>query len=252
MGKLDGKVALVTGATSGIGEVTARLFAAEGATVVVSGRNVERGSTIADDIARQGGTAMFVKADVCTTEDVQAMVRATVDTYGGLHVLFNNAGISGDTAPTTECTEENWDAVVDTSLKGTFLGMKYGIPAMLKTGGGSIINNSSNSGVVGFPGLPAYSAAKGGIVILTKTTALECAKQGIRVNVICAGTVVTPMVRQFMASNEGMQQYLESRTPMGRLGTPEEFAQLALFLASDDSAWCTGASHILDGGMLAV
>ncbi|MCH8813578.1 MAG: SDR family oxidoreductase [Chloroflexi bacterium] len=252
MGKLDGKVALVTGAAIGLGEATARLFAAEGAKVVVSDWDVERGPTVADDISSGGGTATFVKADVSKTEDVRAMVQATVDTYGGLHVLFNNAGIVGDTASTTECTEENWDAVVDINLKGTFLGMKYGIPAMLKSGGGSIINNASTSGLVGFPELPAYSAAKGGIVILTKTAALEFAKQGIRVNVICAGTIMTPMVQQFMDSKEGMQQFLESKVPMGRFGTAEEFAQFALFLASDDSAWCTGAEHIMDGGILSI
>ncbi len=252
MGKLDGKVALVTGAATGIGEVTSRLFAAEGASVVISARNEEKGSAVAEDICRSGGTATFVKADVRYAEEVKAMVRATVDAYGGLHVLFNNAGVGGETAPTTECTEENWDLVVDTSLKGTFLGMKYGIPAMLKSGGGAIINNSSDSGLVGFPGLPAYSAAKGAIIVLTMTTALEVARQGIRVNSICAGTVLTPMVQNFMESNEGMKEYLEARTPMGRLGTPDEFARFALFLASDDSAWCTGAPYVLDGGMVAV
>ncbi len=252
MGKLDGRVALVTGAAIGLGEVTARLFAAEGAKVVVSDWDVERGPTIAEAISSDGGTATFIKADVSKADEVEAVVKATVDAYGGLHVLFNNAGIVGDTASTVDCTEENWDAVVDISLKGTFLGMKYGIPAMLESGGGSIINNASTSGLVGFPELPAYSAAKAGIVILTKTTALEVAKQGIRVNVICAGTIMTPMVQQFMDSKEGLKEFLESKVPMGRFGTSDEFAQFALFLASDDSAWCTGASHVMDGGILAI
>ena len=251
MGKLDGKVAIVTGAASGIGRATALLFAEEGAKVVVADWHEDDGRRVADEIAGGGGAATFVRVDVSQPEDVQAMVRAAVDTYGRLDVLFNNAGVEGEQAPTAECTLENWDRVIAVNLKGVFLGMKYGIAAMLRSGGGSIINNASVAGLVGFASIPAYSASKGGVIQLTKTAALEYAKQGVRVNAICPGVIWTPMVERFIGGREETRGALEALEPVGRFGQPEEVARLALFLACDDSSFCTGAPFVVDGGFVA-
>ncbi len=251
MGKLDGKVAIVTGAASGIGRATALLFADEGAKVVVADWHEDDGRRVADEIAGRGGAATFVRVDVSKPEDVEAMVRAAVDTYGRLDVLFNNAGMEGEQAPTAECTLENWDRVIAVNLKGVFLGMKYGIAAMLRSGGGSIINNASVAGIVGFASIPAYCASKGGVIQLTKTAALEYAKQGVRVNAICPGVIWTPMVERFVGGSEQTRGALEALEPVGRFGRPEEVARLALFLAGDDSTFCTGAPFVVDGGFVA-
>jgi len=251
MGRLDGKVAVITGAASGIGRATALLFADEGAKVVVADWDEAKGRRVAAEISGGGGSSTFVKVDVSKPEDVQAMVGTAVDAYGRLDVLFNNAGIEGETAPTADCSLENWERVIAINLKGVFLGMKYGIAAMLNSGGGSIINNASVAGLVGFPGIPAYSASKGGVIQLTKTAALEYAKQGIRVNVICPGVIWTPMVERFVAPSEEVRKTLEAAEPIGRFGQPEEVARLALFLACDDSSFCTGAPFVVDGGFVA-
>jgi len=194
---------------------------------------------------------VFVKVDVSQPEQVEAMVRTAVEKFGRLDVIFNNAGIEGEQAPTADCTLENWDRVIGVNLTGTFLGMKYAIPAMLKNGGGVIINNASVAGIVGFPGIPAYAASKGGVVLMTKTVALEYAKEGIRANAICPGVIWTPMVERFTAGSEETRESLEASEPIGRFGQPEEVARLALFLASDDSSFCTGAPFVVDGGMTA-
>ena len=251
MGKLDGKVAVVTGAASGIGRATAILFASEGAKVVLADWDERQGSRVADELREAGHDAVFVRVDVSRPEDVEGMISTAVERYGRLDVLFNNAGIEGEQAPTADCTLENWERVINVNLKGVFLGMKYGIPAMLKGGGGAIINNASVAGIVGFAGIPAYCASKGGVIQLTKAAALEYAKQGIRVNVICPGVIWTPMVERFTAQSDETRKALESLEPVGRFGTPEEVARLALFLASDDSAFCTGAPFIVDGGFVA-
>jgi NAD(P)-dependent dehydrogenase (short-subunit alcohol dehydrogenase family) len=251
MKKLDGKVAIVTGAASGIGRETALLFAAEGATVVAADWDKENGPRVVDQISDAGGTSIFVPTDVANPSDAESMVQAAARTFGGLHVLFNNAGVIGDKASTVDCSLENWDRVVEINLKGVFLGMKYAIPVMLESGGGSIINNASIAGQQGFRELPAYTAAKGGVVSLTKTSALEYGKLGIRVNVICSGSTLTPMLAEFYRADNRMEQYLESKTPMGRSCQPVEVARVALFLACDDSSYCTGASFIVDGGALA-
>lgn len=250
MGKLEGKVAIVTGGASGIGKATAILFAQEGAKLVVADRNGEGAEAVAKEISDAGSEAVAVTVDVSQPVMVEAMVQRAVDAFGRLDVIFNNAGVEGEQAPTADATLENWHRVIGINLTGTFLGMKYAIPAMLKNGGGAIVNNASVAGLIGFAGIPAYSASKGGVVLMTKTTALEYAKQGIRVNVICPGVIWTPMVERFTASEE-TRVALESAEPIGRFGKPEEVARLALFLASDDSSFCTGGAYVVDGGMTA-
>jgi len=251
MGKLEGKVAIVTGAASGIGRASALLFAEEGARVVVADWDAAKGEEVAREVKGKGGEAKFVKVDVSRAEDVQVMVNAAVESYGRLDVLFNNAGVEGEQAPTADCTLENFDRVIAINLRGVFLGMKYGIAAMLKTGGGSIINNASVAGLVGFTGIPAYSASKGGVIQLTKTAALEYAKEHVRVNAICPGVIWTPMVERFTSAGEEVRRALEAMEPVGRFGTAEEVARLALFLASEDSSFCTGAPFVVDGGFVA-
>jgi len=251
MGKLEGKVAIVTGAASGIGRASALLFAEEGARVVVADWDAAKGEEVAREVKGKGGEAKFVKVDVSRAEDVQVMVTTAVESYGRLDVLFNNAGVEGEQAPTADCTLENFDRVIAINLRGVFLGMKYGIAAMLKTGGGSIINNASVAGLVGFTGIPAYSASKGGVIQLTKTAALEYAKEHVRVNAICPGVIWTPMVERFTSAGEEVRRALEAMEPVGRFGTAEEVARLALFLASEDSSFCTGAPFVVDGGFVA-
>jgi len=252
MGKLEGKVALITGAASGIGRATALLFAQEGAKLVAVDIDETKGQQVIEEISGMGGKAVFVRADVSKPEDVKAMVQTAVETYGRLDVLFNNAGIMGEQGPIVDQTVKNWNRVLAINLTGVFLGMKYGIPAMLKGGGGSIINTSSAAGLVGFAGICAYCASKGGVIQLTKGVALEYAQQGIRVNAICPGTCLTPMAEGLMAAGgEEVRKYLEAQQPIGRFGHPEEVAQMALFLASDESSFCTGAPFIVDGGNVA-
>jgi len=249
--KLTGKVAVVTGAASGIGKATAQLFAAEGASVVASDWSEEAGVAAAKAISDNGGDVVFVRADVSRPEDVQAVVTTAAQRFGGLDVIFNNAGIEGEQAATADCSIENWDRVISVNLKGVFLGMKYAIPEMLKRGGGSIVNNASVAGIVGFRNIPAYCASKGGVIQLTKTAALEYATQGIRVNAICPGVIWTPMVERFTGDSEEARKAFEAMEPVGRFGSAEEVARLALYLASDDSSFCTGAPFIVDGGFVA-
>jgi NAD(P)-dependent dehydrogenase (short-subunit alcohol dehydrogenase family) len=206
---------------------------------------------VADEILERGGDAVFVQTDVSVPHDVKRMVDEAVETYGHLDIIFNNAGIEGHQAPTADCTLDNWDRVIGINLKGVFLGMKYAIPEMMKNGGGTIINNASVAGIVGFQNIPAYCASKGGGIQLTKTTALEYAKQGIRVNAICPGVILTPMVERFLAGSEQAQKAFEALEPVGRFGRPEEVAKLAVFLASEDSSFCTGAPFVVDGGLVA-
>jgi len=251
MGKLDGKVAIVTGAASGIGRATAELFAAEGAKVVAADWTEAQGKEVVEAIKSNGRDAVFASVDVSRPEDVQAMVRTAVDRYGGLDVIFNNAGVEGEQAITADCSLENWDRVININLKGVFLGMKYAIPEMLKRGGGSIINNASVAGLVGFRGIPAYCASKGGVIQLSKTAALEYATQGIRVNAICPGVIWTPMVERFVGDSAEARKTFEALEPVGHFGSPEDIAAMALFLASDQSRFCTGAPFVVDGGFVA-
>ncbi|MDZ4278133.1 MAG: glucose 1-dehydrogenase [Dehalococcoidia bacterium] len=251
MNELRDKVAIVTGASSGIGRATVELFAGEGAAVIAADVVDDAGQRLADELAEKNYRCTFVHADVSKEADVEAMIQRAVDEHGRLDVLFNNAGIEGEQAPTAEAGLDNWERVIAINLTGVFLGSKYGIQAMLRTGGGSIVNNASIAGLVGFAGLPAYCASKGGVIQLTRTAALEYAAQGVRVNCLCPGVIDTLMVERFTHDNPEARAQLEALEPLGRFGRPEEVAELALFLASDRSSFVTGAIVPVDGGFVA-
>jgi NAD(P)-dependent dehydrogenase (short-subunit alcohol dehydrogenase family) len=248
--RLENKVALITGGTSGIGEAVANLFACEGAKVAITGRNETRGHAVTARILESGRKAIFLRTDVRKANECKRAIDQTLSSFGRLDILFNNAGVF---YPQTalECTEEEWDLQIDINLKGTFLMSKYALAPMIAQGGGVIINNSSGWGLVGGDKAVAYCASKGGVVLLTKAMAIDHGRQGIRVNCICPGDVDTPMLPED-AKRRGLdwKTYLagcENR-PMGRIGTPEEIARAVLFLASDDSSFMTGATLVVDGG----
>jgi NAD(P)-dependent dehydrogenase (short-subunit alcohol dehydrogenase family) len=248
--RLENKVALVTGGTSGIGEAAACLFAREGAKVAITGRNEARGHAVSARILQSGGKAIFLPTDVRNAAECKRAVDETLRAFGRLDILFNNAGVFfAQTA--LECSEENWDLQIDINLKGTFLMSKYALEPMIAQGGGVIVNNSSGWGLVGGDKAVAYCASKGGVVLLTKAMAVDHGRQGIRVNCICPGDVDTPMLPED-ARLRGLdwKTYLagcENR-PMGRIGTPDEIAKAVLFLASDDSSFMTGVAMPVDGG----
>ncbi len=245
----NNQVAIVTGASFGIGRAAAVAFARAGAKVVIA-------DCVADEetlklIKSIGGEAIFIKCDVSNDESVKAMIDITVDQFGRLDYAFNNAGIEGLSAPTHECTNENWDKTIDINLKGVWLCMKYEIPQMLKQHKGAIVNNASIAGLVGFPNIPAYVASKHGIIGLTKNAALEYAKLGIRVNAVCPGVIKTPMVDRFTGKNKEVEKQFESAEPIGRLGQPEEVAAAVTWLCSDASSFVTGHAMPVDGGWVA-
>lgn len=250
MGRLDGKVAVITGGASGMGRATALRFAAEGAKVLLADVDVAGGEATLDGIKAAGGTASFLRVDVSQPADVQEMIRVAVHDLGGLDVLFNNAGIEGQSSWLADCTEENWDRVLAINLKGVFLGMKYALPHMAAQGHGSIINTASVAGLVGWRAGGAYSASKAGVANLTRTAALEYARYNVRVNAICPGVIRTPMLDRINPSPDMMQR-LVTMQPMPRLGTADDIANMALFLASDESAFVTGAMLPVDGGYTA-
>jgi NAD(P)-dependent dehydrogenase (short-subunit alcohol dehydrogenase family) len=251
--RLEDKVALITGGTSGIGEAAAMLFAKEGAKVAITGRNEKRGHAVAARIMNDGGKAIFIHADVRRAEECSHAVEETLRVFGGLNILFNNAGVFYPHT-TLDCTEEEWDLQMDINLKGTFLMSKAALPHMIEQGRGVIINNSSGWGIGGGDAAVAYCASKGGVVLLTKAMAIDHGRQGIRVNCICPGDVDTPMLPED-ARLRGLkwEDYLAgcSDRPLGRIGTTDEIAKAALFLASDDSSFMTGAALVVDGGGLA-
>ncbi|MFM2367845.1 MAG: hypothetical protein RL619_141 [Bacteroidota bacterium] len=243
------KVAIVTGGSSGIGKATALVFAKKGAKVVVVDW-VENKETV-NFIKEMGGEAIFIKCDVSKTADVKAMVAETIATFGRLDYAFNNAGIEGISASTQDCTEENWDKTIGVNLKGIWLCMKYEIPEILKQGKGVIINCASVAGLVGFAGLPAYVASKHGVVGLTKTTALECAKIGIRVNAICPGVIQTPMIDRLIGNSKEAVAQFTGLEPVGRFGQPEEIANAVVWMCSDEASFVTGHAMAVDGGFVA-
>lgn len=245
------KVVFITGASSGIGKASALSFAEAGAKVVACDVNVDAGMSLVAQINDEGRDAVFVKCDVSKNEDVKAAIEHTIKKYGRLDFAFNNAGIEGVSAPTPDCTESNWDQTININLKGVWLCMKYQIPQMLKQGGGAIVNCASIAGLVGFPGIPAYTASKHGVIGLTKTAALEYAKSNIRVNAICPGVIQTPMIDRFTHGEAQIQKQLVAGEPVGRAGQPEEIAQAAMWLCSDQSSFVTGDSLVVDGGWVA-
>ena len=251
MGLVDGKVALVTGGGSGIGRATAEKFAREGAKVVVVDYAVEGGEETVQIIKENGGEAIFVKADVSKAAEVEAAVKATVDAYGRLDCAHNNAGIEAPNASTVDATEENWDRLTDIDLKGVWLCMKYEIPAMLASGGGAIVNTASIAGVVGFAGMPPYVASKWGVNGITKGAAVEFGGQGIRVNSVCPGVILTPMVERAVLETPGMREGLEAATPLGRMGKPGEIGEAVVWLCSDRASFVTGHNMVVDGGYTA-
>lgn len=251
--RLSGKVSIITGGTSGIGQATAKLFAKEGSKVVIAGRDEKRGNNLAKEINDQGHEAIFVKTDVSRSDDVQSLFNKTVEKWGRIDVLFNNAGIEID-GFVADYNEEDWDKVINTNLKGAFLCSKYAFKQMIKQGtGGSIINNSSVLGILSLPGCSAYSASKSGLIGLTRALALDGAPYKIRVNCLCPGFILTRLTEQYVDKKDP-QKYLETvgkLHPIGRIGTPEEVAYAALFLASDESSFITGAIIPVDGGVTA-
>jgi NAD(P)-dependent dehydrogenase (short-subunit alcohol dehydrogenase family) len=249
--QFQGKVALVTGAASGIGRASALAFARAGATTVVADVLVEGGEQTVRMINAAGSEALFVRTDVSNAAAVDTLIRKVVEAYGRLDYAHNNAGIEGDSAPTADCTEENWDRTIGINLKGIWLCMKYEIPQMLKHGGGAIVNTASVAGLVGFRGLPAYCASKGGVVQLTRTAALEYAKAGIRVNAVCPGVIRTPMIERVLLGAPDAEAGLIAAEPIGRMGTPEEIAEAVMWLCSDAASFVTGDAMPVDGGWVA-
>jgi NAD(P)-dependent dehydrogenase (short-subunit alcohol dehydrogenase family) len=254
MARLADKVALITGAGSGQGRAAALLFAREGARVVVSDINVMGGEETVRLIRAAGGEATFQAADVAQAAAVETLVQTTLRTYGGLHVLYNNAAIwdrGGLDNYVTELSEEGWDTIMAVNLKGVYLCCKYGIPALIDAGGGSVINTASAAGLIGSRNRShAYSATKGGVIALTRAMAMAYARNGVRVNAICPGGVDTPMIAPILDTAERQQRFAAAH-PLGRLGTPEDIAYFALYLAADESSWVTGGIFPIDGGVTA-
>ena len=249
--KLTDKVAIITGGNSGIGAATAELFSREGARVCITGRNEKRCRQVVAEINKTDGEAVFVVADVRFSDECRKTVETTLETFGRVDILVNNAGVYF-AENTVECSEEHWDLTVDISLKGTFLMSKFALSSMIEQGSGVIINVSSGWGVQGGERAVSYCAAKGGIVVMTKAMAIDHAAQGIRVNCLSPGDVHTPMLDED-ARMQGLtlEEYYAravAQRPMGRIGTAEEIAKAALFLASDDSTYMTGANLVVDGG----
>ena len=251
--RLEGKVALITGGTSGIGSATAERFAREGAAVAITGRSTERGEQVVETIVANGGEAMFIQTDVRLADDCRRAVDETLARFGKIDILFNNAGVlHAKTIP--ECTEEEWDETIESSLRGAFLMSKYALPSMIEQGSGSIIHTSSGWGILGGDKAAAYCAAKGGLIIMAKAMAIDHGPDGIRVNCVCPGDVLTPMMNDD-AEKRGMSwdDYAAgaAERPLGRIGTVEDIADAVLFLASDESSFVTGESLVVDGGGVA-
>ena len=252
MGRLDKRVAVITGAASGIGRATAIRFAGEGAAVVIADLNREGGESAVRDCKENGGNAVFQHTDVTQEAAVQAAVARGVKEFGRLDIMYNNAGLGGAVGPIEQMTVENWDRTMAVLLRSVFLGIKHAAPEMRKAGGGSIISTASVAGLRGGWGPHAYCAAKAGVINLTRSASLELAKDKIRVNCICPGGINTPLLYKWMPGGEPVSaQFLAHLQPLQRAGRPDDIAAMALFLASDDAEWVTGQEMVVDGGLTA-
>ncbi len=249
MGKLQDRVALITGAAAGIGRETALIVAREGAKVVLSDIQEERGKEVAQEIRKNGGEALFFAADVSKPEEVEHLVETAIKRFGKLDYACNNAGIENKATPTADIEQSDWDRTMAINLTGVWLCMKHEINYMQKAGSGSIVNMSSVAGLVGFQGVGAYTASKHGVVGLTRAAALDYAQSGIRVNAVCPGVIKTEMIQRFTQGNPEAEQGLLSLEPIGRLGTPAEIGQAVVWLFSDDSSFVTGQAIPVDGGL---
>jgi NAD(P)-dependent dehydrogenase (short-subunit alcohol dehydrogenase family) len=247
----DGKVAIVTGGGSGLGQAAAGLLAGRGAKVAVADVNADGGAETVRRCQDAGGEAIFVRTDVTREGEVEALVAAAVDTWGGLDCAINNAGMTGPTKPLADYTLDEWNAVVALNLTGVFLCMKHEIPRLIERGGGAIVNTSSGAGLVGFAGLPAYVATKHGVVGLTKSAAIENVKAGVRVNCVCPGSTRTPMLEGWMGGNAAIERAMEQSAPIGRLARPDEIAEAMVWLCSDAASFVVGAAFPVDGGAVA-
>jgi NAD(P)-dependent dehydrogenase (short-subunit alcohol dehydrogenase family) len=251
MNEFQGKVAIVTGGTSGIGRAAAIAYAREGAKVVVAGRRAAEGQETVRLLQAQGGEGFFVTTNVSKAAQVKELVDRTMQKFGRLDFAFNNAGIEQEPTPFLEQDEETYDRVMDINVKGVWLSMKYEIPAMLKTGGGAIVNTSSSLGVVAMPGIEIYSASKHAVIGLTKSAAVEFGKQGIRVNAVLPAAIETDMLQRFIGDNAETRAYIMGKHPIGRIGKSEEIAEAAIWLSSSKSSFVTGHSLLVDGGFTA-
>ncbi len=249
-GSFEGRAVIVTGAAAGIGRSTAIAFASRGAKVLLSDVNEKVGNEAAEAAAKAGGEAQFIRADVSDATQVQQMVQRCLSAYGSLDCAVNNAGIEGDQASTSDCSQENWERVLAINLTGVWLCMKYEIPPMLDGGGGAIVNMSSVAGLVGFPNLPAYVAAKHGVVGVSRAAALEYAERGIRVNAICPGVIRTEMVERVTKGDPETERAYAEMAPAARMGTPEEIAEAIVWLCSEAASYVTGHPLVADGGLV--
>lgn len=252
MSRFVNKVAMVTGGGSGIGRATALKMAKEGASVVIGNRSETAGQETVDLILQAGGKASFYRTDVTKLEDVKSLVQYTVDTYGGLHIAFNNAGVDDPQAMTPEQTEDTFDLVMKVNVKGVWYLMKTEIEHMVKNGGGAIVNTSSIAGISGYPGHAPYTASKHAVMGLTKTAALEYAKQGIRINAVCPGAIDTALLGNLTQGDSETIEYIKSLHPIGRLGKPDEIADAVVWLCSEEASFVLGQGITVDGGFTAI
>jgi len=252
MGKLDGKVAVITGGASGMGRASAILFAREGASVVVTDLNSQGGEMVVSEIAAAGGRAVFQRTDVTSEADIKAAIERAVQEYGRLDITFNNAGVAGAVGPLENIEAEDWDRTFAVLTRAPFFGIKHSIAPMRKSGGGSIISTASAAAIRGVAGLHAYSAAKAAVVNLTQSAAIALGRDRIRVNCICPGGINTPLLyNRIPGGQETTAQFLSQIQPIPRAGMPDDIANMALFLASDESEWVTGTAMVVDGGLTA-